>query len=313
MIDQLKLIGLVLDLIVGVWLLAHLFYLTRVYTQPIVKALLLNCLSVNILIAVVFFWKFRELNLPYPYFTGIKELMSDVGFCAVYLVLVGISYSMLWILVSFRHQLMPRWVKVVSIAVSATLTVGFLLKGIFGSEGGLQAIFDLFVGNFGVVFLAVEPIVLIVLLLPSKSWGKTGEGRLRRTFALLYLSRYAIVVIGALLLSELLRAFVIMLYLNIIPFIWIDRFFRPHFDRMEIGDKRQILDALAPYNISPREREIIELVLAGKTNREIGDALFISVRTVKNHLYSIFKKLNIKSRYQLIHLEKDTGPPKSAP
>ena len=48
-----------------------------------------------------------------------------------------------------------------------------------------------------------------------------------------------------------------------------------------------------------RELEIIQLVVSGKTNREIGNQLFISEKTVKHHLTKIFRKLNINKRVQL--------------
>ncbi|MCG8573183.1 MAG: helix-turn-helix transcriptional regulator [Spirochaetes bacterium] len=51
-----------------------------------------------------------------------------------------------------------------------------------------------------------------------------------------------------------------------------------------------------------REKEIIKLILRGKSNKEIGDELFISERTVKNHIYNTYKKLDINSRFELIHL-----------
>lgn len=54
--------------------------------------------------------------------------------------------------------------------------------------------------------------------------------------------------------------------------------------------------------ITEREKEIIILILKGKSNREIEDELFISLGTVKNHLYNIYKKLKVKSRTQLITL-----------
>ena len=54
--------------------------------------------------------------------------------------------------------------------------------------------------------------------------------------------------------------------------------------------------------ISPREREIILLILDGKNNKQIEDELFISLGTVKNHVYNIFRKLDINSRIQLVNL-----------
>jgi len=60
------------------------------------------------------------------------------------------------------------------------------------------------------------------------------------------------------------------------------------------------LDAL-----SERELEIAELVASGRTNKEIGDTLFISTRTVERHLSHVFDKLRIDSHSQLgTHLER---------
>ena len=53
------------------------------------------------------------------------------------------------------------------------------------------------------------------------------------------------------------------------------------------------------YNISKREKEVIDLLLLGKSNKEIEDNLFISIGTVKNHIYNIFKKLNVNNRNEL--------------
>ncbi len=56
------------------------------------------------------------------------------------------------------------------------------------------------------------------------------------------------------------------------------------------------------FGISPREGEVIEQLLAGKSNKEIQKALFISPSTVKNHLTSIYRKLGVDSRARLIAL-----------
>ncbi len=56
------------------------------------------------------------------------------------------------------------------------------------------------------------------------------------------------------------------------------------------------------FKISKREEDVIREVLQGKTNREIGEALFISLQTVKDHLYRIFQKTGVRSRVQLINL-----------
>ncbi len=50
--------------------------------------------------------------------------------------------------------------------------------------------------------------------------------------------------------------------------------------------------------LSQREYEILRLVASGKNNKEIASQLFISEKTVKNHLTQIFKKLDVKDRVQ---------------
>jgi DNA-binding NarL/FixJ family response regulator len=50
--------------------------------------------------------------------------------------------------------------------------------------------------------------------------------------------------------------------------------------------------------LTPRELEVLQLIAAGKSNREIADALYISERTVKNHVNSILKRLNLRDRTQ---------------
>jgi DNA-binding NarL/FixJ family response regulator len=51
--------------------------------------------------------------------------------------------------------------------------------------------------------------------------------------------------------------------------------------------------------MTPQEREIAELAAAGLTNKQIGERLFLSHRTVGGHLHRLFPKLGITSRAAL--------------
>ena len=57
--------------------------------------------------------------------------------------------------------------------------------------------------------------------------------------------------------------------------------------------------------LSAREREIMLCIASGLTNNEIGNRLFISAKTVRNHITNIFEKLGVKSRAQAIVLARD--------
>ena len=56
------------------------------------------------------------------------------------------------------------------------------------------------------------------------------------------------------------------------------------------------------FNITAREKDVVFCILDGKTNQEIADELFISLSTVKIHIYNIYKKFNVKKRRELVHL-----------
>ncbi len=56
------------------------------------------------------------------------------------------------------------------------------------------------------------------------------------------------------------------------------------------------------YGISPRECEIISMIVQGMGNRKIGENLFISALTVKNHIYHIYQKTGAGNKIQLLNL-----------
>jgi DNA-binding CsgD family transcriptional regulator len=59
---------------------------------------------------------------------------------------------------------------------------------------------------------------------------------------------------------------------------------------------------MARYKITKREEEVIRELCSGKSNREISESLFISLQTVKDHVYRIYQKTDVRNRVQLINL-----------
>lgn len=52
--------------------------------------------------------------------------------------------------------------------------------------------------------------------------------------------------------------------------------------------------------LTTREREVLKLIAEGRSNKEIADLLFISIRTVEHHRANIMKKLNIRQTASLV-------------
>jgi DNA-binding CsgD family transcriptional regulator len=64
--------------------------------------------------------------------------------------------------------------------------------------------------------------------------------------------------------------------------------------------------ALDGFGISKRELEVIQLICQGRTNQEIADALYISLKTVKDHNYRIFQQTGVRNRVELVQLAQES-------
>ena len=58
------------------------------------------------------------------------------------------------------------------------------------------------------------------------------------------------------------------------------------------------------YKLTSREKDIVEIMMQGKSNREIAEALFISIRTVATYLKNVYKKTDAPNRFALYSLIK---------
>ena len=59
------------------------------------------------------------------------------------------------------------------------------------------------------------------------------------------------------------------------------------------------------FDLTKREQVILALILQGKSNKEIETELFISNKTVKNHIYKLYQKLGVKSRLELANAVRE--------
>lgn len=75
-----------------------------------------------------------------------------------------------------------------------------------------------------------------------------------------------------------------------------------HLAHGENGDTRPILD-----DLSSREQEVLSCVVQGLSDRDIAQALFVSVRTVQAHLAHIYTKLGVHSRTEAAVLAVRAG------
>ena len=146
----------------------------------------------------------------------------------------------------------------------------------------------------------------LLLLLKSRHVQPERHRRMARLFGLFFVS-LSCVDIGALFLPSRWDVFVGMLsglVLNLGLLLYFKSFVAAYYGPLvTTADPNLSLDRVcAEFHFSPRERDIIQMILKGKSNKEIEQELFISPHTVKNHIYHIFQKAGVKSRGQLVNM-----------
>ena len=63
--------------------------------------------------------------------------------------------------------------------------------------------------------------------------------------------------------------------------------------------------ALESLGISDREHAVLELLVAGHSNREIAERLFVSANTIKSHVARLYQKLEVSRRTQAVKRARD--------
>jgi len=105
-----------------------------------------------------------------------------------------------------------------------------------------------------------------------------------------------------------------------IAMIWfVYRFvFTPAFQKLQNDEDNtnlkttndRIEEVCSQYKLTQREKELIELIYSGKTNKEIAETLFLAESTVKTHVYNIFRKMEVKNRIEVICIINDDNDTK---
>ncbi len=162
------------------------------------------------------------------------------------------------------------------------------------------------------LYIAIETLVLIIvlpqLLIHAPRIKEENKQKAIQVFAYLYLFVFGASLV-VLLLATRNRMFLsvyllVFLSANILPLLYWRAYLRKHFIApvLQITGLMAMKQFLADHKISRREEEVIQLLCDGKTNKEISETLFISLQTVKDHIYRIFQKTDVKNRVQLINL-----------
>jgi DNA-binding CsgD family transcriptional regulator len=304
MSDHIKLLGIIVNIIIGGLVSVYAYHIYVISKRAFLAPLVGHSVLFNILIFLAYIGKYFEINIPYGLAGNGQGTVLGLGYLLAYLLIIGLTYTLFLTLWRLREKTVSKRLRTSLIVGFAAFVAWYGIRFVLSSMGTRLAIFEFIFQNLAVLLFAAEIVLYIYVLSGKAAFADEAKRKLAREFCWLYSSRYVFAAIAWLLVPELFRLFTVFLFFSLVPYIWLRFYFLPYEERVPVAIWRDsdVDEVFRQYQISSREGEIAKLIIEGKSNREIGDLLFISERTVKNHIYNTYKKMGIKSRYQLITL-----------
>lgn len=296
------------NLLIGGGAALSLHFLAKRHPYAFLRHLTLYTVFMNIGILQFLILQYIRLNIPVTWLSPASPLFGEIIVLIANLLILGMLFSLFLVMRDFLDlPRIPRlWAWI--LGGSAILILAQVAKNVLAA-GSAQRMTAFLVDDVIDSIILLEVVILAGMLIRSRRAPTPDMRRLARAFGWLYLSRY--MAIGGILvlmriprIVQLYLASAAFIYANLVPLIWARIFFTRFLGSgFKAQEHQQRLESVAEkYAISKRELEILRLVLEGRSNKEIEQQLFISYHTVKNHVSSLYRKLGIKNRYQLLHL-----------
>ena len=222
----------------------------------------------------------------------------------------------------------PFFIKIINIFFSNLGSVAFFLSGpvlvhiLFGLKikiilpiAGFLALISVISGYFYadldlyIFFTLTILVTLYMLIICIRNFSSIGDPFLRlsiKVFLILSSINILFLILPLFppaILYEIstLGISLYFLVINILNIIFCIKFYGQNPYMTDKGISHSFIDR---YKITPREVEIINLLMEGYTVNALGDALFISPKTVSNHIHNIYQKTEVNNRIQMINLIK---------
>ena len=182
-----------------------------------------------------------------------------------------------------------------------------LFSVFFINSGDWMSAFNLVLNELfisGSVILSIHGVIALFYI---KNAGDREQENLMRAISMTFIPLIPFFILDLLFLKDMAFKLTYISYaifcVNIYLFVSRNyiRKYEPEPEGLSLAASKTLLQS----EFSKREQEILELLIKGHTNKEIGEELYISINTVKTHIKNIYSKLNVSNRIQLI--SKVTG------
>jgi len=308
----------------GIVLISLAYRMSRVYGHRHLRTYAAHLTCLNVMALSVLALRYIQVNVS-PAKEGIVGgvYVLFMGLCAFDFVAI-VGYVATFVLMT--NQLRER------APLAGFRTAGWLALGAAAAVWG-KGVYDVAAGRAPDVLMVSLRVLdylpkVLILALSLALFGQvrrlpeSGKRAALRGFASLYVAVHTAFFAAFALKNAWPPLFLFawpayFLALNAVPLFTLGTFLHHYHGKKAYvaGRANGLETVLESLGVTKREREVIELVCTGKTNKEIEGFLYVSEKTVKFHLYNAYKKLGIRNRVELVNLVQDLragGPPPSA-
>jgi len=310
MLEHLKILSIIVIMIIGVIAIIYVSLTNRSHPERYLVYLIRYTLVSTAGVTILFLFFYFSKNMPDGFIFSDESRYSILTDCIYSLLGIGVIYYMTAILLAFRNKRIKKEYRRLIISLVIFFCTFYILRFSGIENETLNNIIGFIRSYIFENIIILEIVILVGFLIFWDKKAVPEQKRISNYFALIYLARYllAFSVLLFFLIAKipdnlkLLIGFFILAYFHLAPVIWLRYVYIPYATRMKnlISEGADLQIIYTRYHITKREAEIIELILDGMNNKEIQDKLFISFHTVKNHVSNIYRKLNVKSRHEMV-------------
>ncbi len=300
----------VLILIIGSYSISHTLSLNKKFNIPFLKAFNRFIIVFNLYFLLQTILEYLYVNIK-PGFS--PKIFLKIGIYSDLFFSVFMIFITLLLLENFSFlpvKLFNKYrVKLLVILLFVILFSIHLYYILFKMSNDNKKTFLLIMLMYVFIFHFTIMILLIKTFFSSKNHLSKKQKSYLNIFSSVFFLIKSASVIYLFLLYFGIYSFNLTFYLvfflyNLFPLIYMKDFLLTLFPEevTSAGSEDSINENIKKYGISKREQEIIFLIFDGLSNKAIEERLYISIATVKDHIYNIYKKTGVKNRVQLVNL-----------
>lgn len=308
MLTHVNLLATVVCLLLGIGAAGVVYAHGRRFSDPSLRWLVAYLAAFNAVELDLFGFMYLSTNLPGGTLARIADTMKGINFPVRAVLLLAASLCLFQTLACLRGTGLSR-VCLTGLVAFTALLLGYFSLAIhvpaLMPEAALLSYWNLFTWPM----LLVQAALLTRLEAGIRKEPDEARRRVQAWFAAMWLGQLGlavaqqVVAVSGRSLGWVLATRSLALYTNLAPVGWLLLVYVPWAGSLaKVISGRVDLNRLAgARGLSERELQVLTMMVDGLAYKEIASRMSISIHTVKSHVYNLFRKMNVRSRHELIH------------